>query len=244
MPTNTWYAHDLDTIRDMLCACIGPKWGDAPEEKLEEIRQSRYAQGKRLAHLLKINDTHTVLDFGSGCGFVTRAFCENAAKVHCVDLNPKFLDFTRNELSSFPQTEFHRIEYASIPQVADESIDIVISTAVFIHFLYYDFLFNLIELNRVLKTGGILYFSMLDADAIDLHNPAAIQNHISIYKDSVRGDGFMLQPSSLTSIKKLAPQLGFELMSTNHIGTGENVAEVTLLKTGAPDLPQWLAECI
>jgi hypothetical protein len=54
----------------------------------------------------------------------------------------------------------------------------------------------------------------------------------------------MLQPSSLTSIKQLAPQLGFELVSTNHIGAGNSVAEVILRKTSAPDLPDWLRDCI
>ena len=240
MPTNPWYKHELDTVRTMLCTCIGPKWGDAPEEKIQEIRQSRYAFGKRLCSKLDINSNDTVLDFGSGCGFVSRAFCQAAAKVHCADLNPEFLRFTRNELSMFPDTEFHHITYASIPQIKDESIDKIVSTAVFIHFLYYDILFNLIELNRVLKPGGLLYFDILDGDAIDLHNPAAIKNHITIYKQRVRGDGFILQPSSRTTLLKLAPQLGYELIESEHIGAGHSVAELTFRKIAAPDLPEWL----
>lgn len=240
MPTNPWYQHELETIRDMLCACIGPKWGDAPEEKIEEIRQSRYDFGKRLCKKLSISDTDTVLDFGSGCGFVTRALCEAAAKVHCADLNPRFLEFTSRELSMFPATEFHHITYASIPQIQDGSIDKIVSTAVFIHFLYYDILFNLIELNRILKPGGLLYFDILDGDAIDLSNPAAIKNHISIYRERVRGDGFILQPSSLATMRKLAPQLGFELIETEHFGAGQSVAELSLRKVAPPDLPQWL----
>jgi cyclopropane fatty-acyl-phospholipid synthase-like methyltransferase len=244
MPTNSWYQHDLNTVRDMLCTCIGPKWGDAPEEKIAEIRQSRYAFGKRLCRKLNINDNDTVLDFGSGCGFVSRAFCEHAKTVHCADLNPAFLDFTRKELSMFPATQYHHITYASIPDLPNESIDTIASTAVFIHFLYYDVLYNLIELNRVLKPQGILYFDILDADAIDLSNPAAISNHIEIYKDSVRGDGFMLQPFSLSALKQLATQLGYELIDTEHIGAGNNVAEVILRKVSKPKLPEWLKQSI
>lgn len=242
MTTRTWYKHELDTLRTMLNTCIGPKWGERPEERIDEIRASRYGYGKKICSILEIDEHDTVADFGSGCGFVTRAACERAHAVHCLDLNQAFLDFTRNELSDFDNTSFHKIEYASIPSLPDESIDKAFSTAVFIHFLYYDVLFNLVELNRILRTGGLLHLDILDADVIDLQNTNAFKNHLLIYKDSVRGDGYILQPYSLTALKNLAPQLGFEVITANHIVGAAEVAEVLLKKTTRPALPGWLAE--
>lgn len=238
--TRTWYQHELDTLRTMLNTCIGPKWGERPEERIDEIRASRYGYGKHIARELEINEHDTVADFGSGCGFVTHAACERAKHVHCLDLSPEFLEFTRNELGDFENTSFHHIGYASIPTIADGSIDKVFSTAVFIHFLYYDVLFCLIELNRILKPQGLLHFDILDADVINLHQTTALRNHLRIYKDSVRGDGYFLQPFSLTTLRNLAPQLGFELVSINHIKGADDVAEILLRKVGDPRLPDWL----
>lgn len=243
MTINTWYQHEIDTLRTMLNTCVGPKWGERPEERIDEIRASRLGYGRRICQLLDINQHDTVADFGSGCGFVTRAACERAKRVHCLDLNRAFLDFTRNELSDFQNTSFHHIGYASIPGIPNESIDKVFSSAVFIHFLYYDVLFCLIELNRILKPRGLLFFDILDADAVNLHQTVALRNHLTIYKDSVRGDGYILQPFSLTALRNLAPQLGFEVVSTNHIKGADDVAEIVLRKVGDPQLPDWLAAC-
>jgi len=244
MTTKTWYKHELDTVRTMLSTCIGPKWGERPEERIDEIRASRYGYGKKICSVLEINDQDTVADFGSGCGFVTRAACELAQQVHCIDLNLAFLDFTRNELSDFNNTSFHHIGYASIPNIENESVDKVFSTAVFIHFLYYDVLFNLIELNRILKPGGLLHFDILDADAISLEHATAFKNHALMYKGTVRGDGNTLQPFSLGALKKLAPQLGFEVLGASHINGADDVAEILLKKTGKPQLPEWLKQII
>ncbi len=238
--TRTWYQHEIDTLRTMLSTCIGPKWGERPEERIDEIRASRYGYGQRICSVLEISEHDTVADFGSGCGFVTRAACERAKHVHCLDLSPEFLEFTRNELGDLDNTSFHHIGYASIPSIADGSIDKVFSSAVFIHFLYYDVLFSLIELNRILRPGGLLHFDILDADVVNLHETTALRNHLPIYKDSVRGDGYFLQPFSLTTLKNLAPQVGFELVSTNHIKGADDVAEILLRKVGDPRLPDWL----
>lgn len=228
----------------MLSTCIGPKWGEHPEDRIDEIRDSRYQFGKKVCRLININEQDTVVDFGSGCGFVTRAACEIAKKVHCLDLNKAFLDFTQNELSEFDNTEFHHIQYASIPDITDESIDKAFSTAVFIHFLYYDVLFNLIEINRILKPGALFYLDILDADVINLDTAKAFKNHLKIYKQSVRGDGNTLQPFSLTALRNLVPRLGFELIQANHVVGAEDVVEIVLKKTSKPNLPDWLVPLV
>lgn len=242
MTTTSWYKHEIDTLRTMLSTCIGPKWGPNPEERIDEIRASRYGYGKKVCRVLGVTEHDAVADFGSGCGFVTRAACEQARQVHCLDLNEAFLDFTRNELSAFDNARFHHIAYASAPDIPDASIDKAFSTAVFIHFLYYDVLFNLIEVNRILRPGGLFFFDILDADAITLATATAFKNHASIYKTTVRGDGNTLQPFSLAALANLAPQLGFDVLSTTHIQGADDVAEILLKKTGEPQLPHWLAQ--
>jgi ubiquinone/menaquinone biosynthesis C-methylase UbiE len=236
MANDTWYRHDMKSVRDIMITCIGPNFGPNPEEKLDEIRRSRYAHGKKICRNLNIHDNDVVVDIGSGCGFVTQAACEIAKEVHCVDISQEFLDFTRNELSEFTNTRFHKIDYATFPDIADESVDKIFSTAVFIHFYYYDFLFNLIEVNRILKPDGLFYTEIVDSDVIKLDTMAAIKTHIASYKNN-RAGARLIQPFSLTALENLAKQLGFKVITTAHTA---DVAEVTLKKIAIPNLPDWL----
>lgn len=236
MSTDTWYRHDMKTVRDIMITCIGLNFGPNPEEKLEEIRDSRYKHGLKIAKRLKIDENDVVADIGSGCGFVTRAACERAREVHCIDISQEFLDFTKVELQDFDNTKFHKIDYASFPDIADATIDKVFSTAVFIHFYYYDFIYNLIEVNRILKTGGIFYTEIVDSDVLQLESMRAIKTHVGSYKHN-RGKARLIQPFSLTALKNLSAQLGFKLVESTQ---SADVAEVTLKKVADAQIPEWL----
>ncbi|MEX0875974.1 MAG: class I SAM-dependent methyltransferase [Phycisphaerales bacterium] len=240
MPTDTWYRHDMKSVRDILITCIGPNFGPNPEEKLEEIRASRYRHGDKICKVLKITGDDVVVDIGSGCGFVTRAACQIAKEVHCVDISQEFLDFTKVELGEFENTRFHKIGYGKFPDIADGTADKVFSTAVFIHFYYYDFLFNLIEVNRILKKGGLFYTEIVDSDVLKLATMRAIKTHVASYKNN-RAGARLIQPFSLTALKNLSGQLGFEVVRSTHAA---DVAEVMLRKTGPCEIPEWLAPIV
>lgn len=237
---DTWYRHDMKSVRDILTTCIGPNFGPNPEDKLEEIRESRYQHGKTICRILEINDKDTVVDIGSGCGFVTRAACEKANEVHCVDISQEFLDFTKIELAEYQNTHFHKIGYGSIPDIKDESITKAFSTAVFIHFYYYDFLYNLIEVNRILKPSGLFFTEIVDSDVLQINKMAAIKTHIASYKQNA-GRARLIQPFSLTALENLSKQLGFKVVSTSHVA---DVAQVVLKKVAKPQLPDWLDKLI
>lgn len=240
-PSDTWYRHDMKTVRNILTTCIGPKYGQDPEARLEEIRENRYRYGKKICRFLKVNENDIVMDIGSGCGFVSRAASEIAREVHCLDISEDFLEFTRLELSQYPNTQFHKIDYAKFADISDQYASKVFSTAVFIHFNYYDILFYMIEINRVLQTDGLFFVDIIDADALSLHTMAGIKNNISKYDNSDRGDAQLMHPFSLTAFKNLAPQLGFSVEQVSHAA---DVAEVVLKKFARPDLPDWLEKIV
>ena len=242
MPTakDTWYRHDMKSVRDILTTCIGPNFGPNPEDKLDEIRESRYQHGKTICRILKIDENDVVADIGSGCGFVTRAACEIAKEVHCVDISKEFLEFTKIELAEFENTRFHKIGYGSIPDIKNESLTKAFSTAVFIHFYYYDFLYNLIEVNRVLKPKGLFFTEIVDSDVLKIDKMAAIKTHIASYRKNTSG-ARLIQPFSLTALENLANQLGFKVEYTAHVA---DVAQVVLKKVATPNLPDWLDKLI
>ena len=124
MASNTWYKHEMRTAHDMLVTCVGYNFGPNPVERIDEIREQRYRVGKRICTGAGVTSNDVVVDIGSGCGFVTRAACEMAGEVHCVDVSKEFLDFTRDELSCFDNVRFHHIDYGHI-DMPDSSADFV-----------------------------------------------------------------------------------------------------------------------
>jgi len=236
----------MTTARDVLITCVGLNFGPNPETRIDEIRESRYRTGKNVVRQLKISATDVVADIGSGCGFVTRAAAEIAIETHCIDVSKEFLDYTRYELSDIKNVHFHHVDYAKFP-IADESLDKIFSTAVFIHFYYYDFLFNLIEVNRVLKPGGSFYVEIVDADVLDLDNVKAIKSHMIDYRNTLRSSKQggarprFIQPFSLTAFRHLSQQLGFEMVWVEHVS---NVAQIVVRKVRGPQLPEWLAAVV
>jgi SAM-dependent methyltransferase len=237
MATENWYRHEMRNAHDVLITCVGFNFGPNPEERLDEIRQQRYLLGRRICRDAGVTKDDVVVDLGSGCGFVTRAACELAGKVHCIDINKEFLDFTRNELSEFANVNYHLIDYAHFKDIADASTTFVYSTAVFIHFVYYDFLFYLIELNRILVTSGKVYIELLDADQLQLSDMKALRGHVLDYRKN-RTNFRLLQPFSLTVFENLSRQLGFDQLSVTRSG---NMACVWLRKARQPEIPEWLA---
>ena len=139
---------EFSNVHDLLVACVGNNFGDNPEEHLPEIRASRALLGKRLVSLMEIQKHHIVLDIGSGGGFVTRPVVEKARHVHCVDISKDFLAYCKEELAEFDNVTFHVVEYAAFPDIMDSEVDRVYSTAVFIHFNFYDYVLYFLEISR------------------------------------------------------------------------------------------------
>jgi hypothetical protein len=77
MSKQTWVDLDSDDIHHMLICLIGNRFGDRPEDHLDEIREERSRYASNFIKMAKIKSSHTVLDLGSGCGFGTAAMATN-----------------------------------------------------------------------------------------------------------------------------------------------------------------------
>ena len=67
--TNAWVDLSEADIRQMLFALIGHDFGDEPENRLPEIRNSRKSLVEYAADLCKVTSDDVLLDFGSGLWF-------------------------------------------------------------------------------------------------------------------------------------------------------------------------------
>ena len=116
------------------------------------LRSGRAAYDAIAAHV-PLAEVESVLDFGCGCGRVTRYWADFAGTASGSDVNTKAVDWCRTNLP-FARFEVNRLE----PPLAfaDESFDLVYALSVFTHLTAELQLAWRDELRRVLRPGGRL----------------------------------------------------------------------------------------
>jgi SAM-dependent methyltransferase len=135
------------------------------------VRSGRAAYDAIAAHV-PLAELDSVLDFGCGCGRVTRWWHEFPGTVAGTDLDRRAIAWCRSNLA------FARFEVNALAPplaFADESVDLVYALSVFTHLTAELQLAWRDELRRVLRPGGLLlvtthgrsYLPRLDADELD-----------------------------------------------------------------------------
>ena len=131
--------------------------------------ESEFAQsGKRDADWLKdrIPPNSVVLNIGCGIGRVESFFAPHCKEMHSVDISREMLQQATARLASFPNVFLQRLENISLSPFPDHKFDAVFSLLVLQHMDNEDAYRYLLEMNRVLKPGGIciVQFPNLEAD--------------------------------------------------------------------------------
>ena len=132
------------------------------------LRSGRAAYDAIAAHV-PLDSLDSVLDFGCGCGRVTRYWSDFAGAVSGSDVNAKAIDWCRDNLGF---ARFERNALAPPLDFAPGSFDLVYALSVFTHLTAELQLGWRDEMLRVLRPGGLLlvtthgrsYVSRLDED--------------------------------------------------------------------------------
>ena len=163
-----------DDLRTNACCCATeapPKYVlDVLRQIDDEILDRFYGCGSPIPPAL---EGATVLDLGCGTGrdvFIAAKLAGPQGRVIGVDMTPSQIAFAREhapaqlERLGIPQGNVEFIEgfIEDMPQIADASIDVVISNCVINLSPFKEQLFA--EVARVLKPGGELYFSDVFSD--------------------------------------------------------------------------------
>ena len=210
------------SAHDLLIACVGVNFGEKPAENLEAIRLDRGRTGTAIRHALGLKATDKVADIGSGCGFVTRAIVPHVAHMWCIDISPDFLAYAKKELAEYPNVSYCKADYADFKDVEAHSLQACYSTAVFIHFNYYDFVYYLKEVNRVLANQGRFFFDFLNADVLDLGH-RTFAEHLAAYKQGREKFIFnVVHPMSLRALENLVPRIGFDMIRVEYLPGSAN----------------------
>ena len=105
-----------------------------------------------------------VLDLGCGYGFFTDYFRSIGADVIGIDGSEKMIEIARDR---YPVTEFSVMDITMPFDFENNQFDVVFSNQVLMDIENIDFVFS--ECNRILKTGGILYYSIVHPAFFDGH---------------------------------------------------------------------------
>ena len=212
--TKAWVDLSEADIRHMLFALIGPDFGDEPENRLAEIRNSRKSLVEYAADLCNVTSNDVLLDLGSGCGFGTYWLAKRARQVYACDISPAYLSFASRECAKLGNVSFHLIKSRDLDFLEKDSLDVICSISVFIHFNLYDIYWYFKEFARVLKPGGRIYIDIADADQLDFDHPGRYEAYFLLHSEQYQNNPEalpgLMQWNSLPSVVMIASHFGFQ----------------------------------
>lgn len=114
------------------------------------------------AYLPYIGADSVVLEVGPGSGRVTRHLIGRCREMILVDYSPRVCRWLSTYLQGRGSYSVHEISGPSLPMIADEAVDVVVSYGVFEHVGFDDTGWFLEEFHRVLRPGGVASFNFDD----------------------------------------------------------------------------------
>ena len=197
------------TEHEIFRALIGDDFGPRPELEKEKIRKVKLGIAESIAQTLQLESHHTILDLGSGTGYLAAPIAAKVKIVHCADISPAFLKWCRRETSGLANVQYHLIRSGDLSCLNAASIDKGYSEDVFIHFNLFDITLYLRELNRVLKPGGQFLCKFHDSDCLDVNHDVFFQKMQEVYRQDRSSIFTVVQWNSGMAITAVAKQYGF-----------------------------------
>ncbi len=211
----------FENDRQMLRLLIGRRFGEAPEERISEIREERRRHAAQVVARLRIGESDVVADLGSGCGFMAGPVAAAARHLHCLDVSEDFAAVCARETAGLPNVTVHVIEPGRIfDKLAGAGVTKAFSHAVFMHLNLFDAVLYLREFRRVLPEGGLLLIDINDLDRIDTGGDAAFNGHLDHYRRDRSFVFELMQWHSAESFARVARQNGFELLDQKPARSG------------------------
>lgn len=142
------------------------QWNSVASKYMQDQDCSEFAESNK--KVVKARFKHfsgeKVLDLGCGYGFFTDYFRSIGADTIGVDGSEKMIELARER---YPITAFSVMDITMPFSFENNQFDVVFSNQVFMDIKDIDFVFS--ECKRILKIGGILYYSIVHPAFYDSH---------------------------------------------------------------------------
>lgn len=134
------------------------QWNSAAEKYTEDQENSEYVESNKKIVMNRFNhfNGEKILDLGCGYGFFTDYFRSIGANAVGIDGSEKMIEIAKER---YPMADFSVMDITKPLDFENGRFDMVFSNQVFMDVENIDFVFS--ECGRLLKIGGILYYSIV-----------------------------------------------------------------------------------
>lgn len=142
------------------------QWNNAASKYTEDQEHSEFVESNKSVVRARFEhfNGEKVLDLGCGYGFYTDYFRSIGANAIGIDGSEKMIEIAR---SRYPFTSFSVMDITTPLVFKNNQFDVVFSNQVLMDIENIDFVFS--ECRRILKTGGIFYYSIVHPAFYDGH---------------------------------------------------------------------------
>lgn len=142
------------------------QWNHAASEFAEDQERSEFAECNKKIVKARFKHFHgeKILDLGCGYGFYTDYFRSIGANAIGIDGSEEMIKIAQKR---YPITDFSVMDITMPLVFANDSFDMIFSNQVLMDIENVEFVFS--ECKRILKAGGILYYSIVHPAFYDCH---------------------------------------------------------------------------
>lgn len=135
-------------------------------DQWDELRTDFFTKAVRekAYEVAKVEEGKLAADIGAGTGFITEGLLERGINVIAVDYSEEMLKVLQKKFSQYPQVTYRQGESESLP-IEDQLVDYSMAN-MYLHHVP-DPLSAIKEMKRILKPGGKLVITDLDAHAFE-----------------------------------------------------------------------------
>ena len=208
----TWNSSEFKDEKTLLDSVYGKIFGgDAINYIDTKIKKWAQIKADELLSNIDIKENSIVLDFGCGPCFIAKEVKNKlkCKKVICYDVNEDQLKYAKNKHGDYLKYIKYDEKKGIMGQVMDNSIDLVYSFAVFIHYDLYMFVETFEALQKKVKKDGFVYLQFLKGEHFDPDCPTW-REHYNIWKKRRNFWTMAMHHNSEKSIIKIAEKYGFK----------------------------------
>lgn len=178
-------------------------FGDGDED---QIRSNGAYTAAFLRDVLRIDNSHKVLEIGCGVARIGRELAPSCGEWHGTDISGNMIAHAAKRTGDIPNIYLHELPDNTLSIFPDDYFDRVYSSIVFMHLDKPEMFTYIKEAHRVLKPGGRAYF-----DTYNILAPEAWQVFLETLAAFSPGErpGHVSQFSTPQELKKFMDESGF-----------------------------------